>query len=300
MKRLICALLGALLFSVPGGALAGGDNRAAWGGWFLFHGSDGKAIAVPYVSTHGRVVEQMLDLTHVRDGDVVYDLGCGDGRIVIGAAARAGVRGVGIDLDPKRIEESRANARAAGVGDRVTFIHQDLFEADIREATVVTLYLLTEINVRLRPKLFRDLQPGTRIVSHNFDMGEWKADRYIFVDLGRYDFHELYFWVLPANVSGVWKGTTPQRTWSATIRQRFQRIEGNISIDGEVAPISNASITGNVIRFSSKTNTGGSKSITFEGKVSGHQMEGSLKVNDAPPVPCKAMRHPASASSISD
>jgi ribosomal protein L11 methylase PrmA len=133
----------------------------------------------------------MLEMAKVSSKDVVYDLGCGDGRIVVAAAKSYGSRGVGIDIDPKRIAEARALAQAEGVTDLVSFRLEDLFEADIREATVVTLYLLTSLNERLRPKLWRDLKVGTRIVSHAFDMGTWKPEQAANVD-GR----NVYFWTI--------------------------------------------------------------------------------------------------------
>jgi SAM-dependent methyltransferase len=151
---------------------------------------------VIYVPTPPEVVAEMLKVANVTKNDVVYDLGSGDGRIVITAAKERGARGVGIDIDPERIREANENARAAGVTDKVKFLQQDLFETDFREATVVTLYLLPSLNVKLRPKLFKDLRPGTRIVSHSFDMGDWKPDQTIDVD-GR----TVYYWVIPANAS---------------------------------------------------------------------------------------------------
>ncbi len=132
---------------------------------------------VPYVPTPPAVVDAMLDMGGVKKGDVLYDLGCGDGRIVIAAAKRFGVRGVGIDIDPERIQEANENAKAAGVTDLVEFREQNLFDADFREATVVTLYLLPEVNKKLRPKLLSELRPGTRVVSHAFDMGDWTPDQ---------------------------------------------------------------------------------------------------------------------------
>lgn len=132
---------------------------------------------VPYVPTTEPAVQEMLKLAGVRKTDVVYDLGCGDGRIVIAAAKQYGARGVGIDINPERISEARENARKAGVEHLVKFVEQDLFEADIREATVVTLFLLTEVNMRLRPKLLADLKPGTRVVSNTFEMGDWKPEK---------------------------------------------------------------------------------------------------------------------------
>jgi 2-polyprenyl-3-methyl-5-hydroxy-6-metoxy-1,4-benzoquinol methylase len=148
---------------------------------------------VPYVPTRDELVAAMLKLGDVKKGDVLYDLGCGDGRIVITAAQKFGTRGVGIDINPVRIKEAEENARKAGVTDLVKFIEQDLFESSISDATVVTLYLLPSVNMKLRPKLLKDLKPGTRIVSHSFDMGDWKPDKMIEVEG-----EQLFFWVIPA------------------------------------------------------------------------------------------------------
>jgi SAM-dependent methyltransferase len=147
---------------------------------------------VPYVPTPTEVVDEMLRVANVSKDDVVYDLGSGDGRIVIRAAEQHGARGVGIDIDPERVKEAETNAREAGVSDRVTFREQNLFDADIREATVVTLYLLPDINLKLRPKLWRELKPGTRVVSHAFDMGDWNPEQTIEV-AGR----TIYYWTIP-------------------------------------------------------------------------------------------------------
>jgi SAM-dependent methyltransferase len=157
---------------------------------------------VPYVPTTDPAVAAMLKLADVKKGDVVYDLGCGDGRIVIAAAKQMGARGVGIDINPERISEARENARKAGVEKLVRFEENDLFRADIRAASVVTLFLLPEINLKLRPKLLRDLKPGTRIVSNTFDMGDWKPDKESTVgDPADPDFpfsHTLLLWTVPA------------------------------------------------------------------------------------------------------
>jgi ribosomal protein L11 methylase PrmA len=147
---------------------------------------------VIYVPTPEQVVEAMLDVAKVTKNDVVYDLGCGDGRIVVTAAQKFGARGIGIDIDPARIEEANANARRAGVTDRVQFMLADLFTTDISQASVVTLYLLPSLNVKLMPKLMKELKPGTRIVSHAFDMGDWKPEQTLEVE-GR----TIYFWTIP-------------------------------------------------------------------------------------------------------
>jgi SAM-dependent methyltransferase len=155
-----------------------------------------RKLDVWYVPTTTEVVDRMLDVANVGPLDVVYDLGCGDGRIVIAAAKKYGARGVGVDLDPARIREARANAKAAGVENLVTFKVGDLFKTDLTEATVVTLYLLPELNRRLKPKLFAELRPGARVVSHDFDMGrEWPADEYI--KLGT---DGIYLWNMPPHV----------------------------------------------------------------------------------------------------
>ncbi|MBI1788582.1 MAG: class I SAM-dependent methyltransferase [Acidobacteria bacterium] len=152
------------------------------------------SIHAPYVTTPCAVVTAMLKLAQVKPDDVVYDLGSGDGRIVIAAAREFGARGAGVEVNPERVRQARENARRAGVAGRVRFLQQDLFDADIREATVVTLYLLEDLNLRLKPKLLRELKPGTRIVSHSFSMGSWKPAKEVAVDGTR-----LYLWVAPAS-----------------------------------------------------------------------------------------------------
>ena len=151
---------------------------------------------VPYVPTDDRVVAEMLAVANVGKDDVLYDLGSGDGRIVITAAKKFGTRGVGVDIDPERVKEANENAAKAGVTDRVRFVQQDLFQTDFREATVVTLYLLPSVNMRLRPKLLSDLKPGTRVVSHNYDMGDWAPLKTIVVTLPE-DMHTVYYWIVP-------------------------------------------------------------------------------------------------------
>jgi len=147
---------------------------------------------VPYVATPPAVVAKMLELAQVTQDDVVYDLGSGDGRIVIMAAQRFGARGVGVEIDPALVADAHENARRAGVADRVQFLRQDLFETDLRAATVVTLYLMQSVNLELRPKLWRELRPGTRVVSHDFGMGDWPPEQVVSVDN-----HRIYAWTIP-------------------------------------------------------------------------------------------------------
>ena len=147
---------------------------------------------VIFVPTPHDVVEQMLEMAKVKRGDVLYDLGSGDGRIPIAAAKKFGIRAVGIDIDPERIAEANANAKKAGVEKLVTFKQEDLFKTNFSDATVITLYLLPDLNVKLRPRLWAELRPGTRIVSHQFDMGNWKPEKKFEMN-GR----TLYFWTVP-------------------------------------------------------------------------------------------------------
>jgi SAM-dependent methyltransferase len=180
MVRLAVTATAAALLLAPLAARATGDVAA-----------EVRVPDVIYVPTPERVVSTMLELADVRRGDVVYDLGCGDGRIVVAAAKAGAAKAVGIDIDPERVAEARENVRAAGVADRASILEGDLFQLDLRDADVVTLYLLPELNLRLRPKLL-ELKPGTRIVSHAFDMGDWTPDRVAHVD-GK----TVYMWTVP-------------------------------------------------------------------------------------------------------
>jgi len=148
---------------------------------------------VIFVPTPQEVVDQMLKMANVHKGDVLYDLGCGDGRTVVTAAKEYGIRAVGVDINPERIKESEENAKNAGVTNLVSFRNEDLFETDIKEASVVTLYLLPSLNVKLRPRLWKELKPGSRIVSHDFDMGDWPPEKTV-----ELDGHTIYMWTVPA------------------------------------------------------------------------------------------------------
>ena len=156
-------------------------------------------LEAPYVPTPQVVVDRMLEMAEVGPDDVVYDLGSGDGRLVITAAQKFGARGVGIEIEPELVEQANANAEAAGVADRVEFRQQDIFQADFGDATVVTLYLLPEVNLQLRPLLFEQLQPGTRVISHSFDMGDWAPEATETVQ-GPQKLHIIYKWTIPTEI----------------------------------------------------------------------------------------------------
>lgn len=173
-------------------ALAGNEPRPAAGEAAQATQAPSRVPDVVFVPTPEEVVDAMLKVAKVTSKDVVYDLGSGDGRIAIAAAKQHGARAIGIDIDPERIAEAKENARQAGVTDKVRFIQADLFESNISEATVVTLYLLPSLNLKLMPKLMKELKPGTRIVSHAFDMGDWEPEQELDVD-GR----KVYYWTIP-------------------------------------------------------------------------------------------------------
>ena len=238
---------------------------------------------VPYVPTPYEVVNEMLRIAGVSKNDVLYDLGCGDGRIVITAASEIGCRGIGIDIDPQRIEESNNNAVKAGLTDKVKFLQQDLFEADFSEATVVTLYLLQTVNLELRPKILRVLKPGTRIVSHDFSMKEWKADKSTDVKLERRT-HSVYFWIVPANVSGSWDWTSPtgpvKDQYVLELNQRFQKIYGTLFVNGSGLSIERGELKGNELQFTvGRMLEGQIVRMLFKGRVKGNSIEGSIKIN---------------------
>jgi hypothetical protein len=195
------------------------------------------------------------------------DLGSGDGRIVITAAKR-GARALGIEYNPDMVALSKRNAAKEGVNDKVQFIRGDLFESDFSEATVITMFLLTEINLKLRPKIL-DLKPGTRIVSNSFDMAEWKADQTVAVKPEEgcdNNFCEAYLWIVPAKVEGTWK--LPQG--ELMLRQQFQMISGKLQSGANATPITNGKLNGDQISF-----TVGDEQYT--GRVSGNTMQGTFK-----------------------
>lgn len=178
-------------------------------------------LDVPYVPTPQEVVERMLGMAQVSSADFVMDLGCGDGRMLIAAATRYGARGFGVDLNPQRIREAMENAKAAQVLDKVRFEVKNLFDTSIRDADVLTMYLLPNVNLQLRPRILDEMKPGARIVSHAFDMGDWEPDQRDIIDYSR-----IYFWVVPAKVAGRWALTDGAERLELTIDQTFQKLAG--------------------------------------------------------------------------
>ena len=269
--------------------------------WPQFRGFD-----VPFVPTPPEVVDEMLRLADVMAGDLLYDLGCGDGRIVIAAAKRFGIMAVGIDIDPVRITESNENAVRAGVTDKVRFLQQNLFEADFKNASVVTMYLLTSVNRRLRPKLLAELKPGTRLVSHSFDMGEWKPDKTSVVTTSYDDQRDVHFWVVPANVSGRWEwdlADGPQnRHYTLQTTQQFQVVTASGTAGDWPLTINDVELAGDVIKFRAAAEANGKiVSFLYEGKVQGQTIVGTVKPADNPKAPAvkwKAARDPKTVESL--
>jgi len=237
---------------------------------------------VVFVPTPPDVGVEMLKLAGVTNNDLVYDLGSGDGRLVIAAAQLFGARAVGVELDARLVQDSREAAIKAGVADRVTFIWGDLFEVDLRPATAVMLYLTAAMNLRLRPRLLADLRPGTPVVSHGFDMGEWTPDRSVRVfspDGAR----QLNLWIIPARVQGSWavSVTMPDGELKATaiLEQNFQRVTGVLRTPTEVAPIVEASLRGDAIAFSATVGMKpGPRTIRLRGLVAGDSAAGMAEV----------------------
>jgi SAM-dependent methyltransferase len=233
-------------------------------------------LDVPYEPSSEEVIRAMLEVAQVGKDDLVYDLGCGDGRIVIAAAQKAGARGVGVDLDPERIKESLENARKAKVTDRVQFVQQDLFQTDIGKATVVMLYLWPEVNLKLRPKLLRELKPGTRVVSHSHNMGSWEPDQTITVPQG----HNVYFWVIPANVTGIWEWDNPgeKEHTVMNLSQQFQTVSGTLRLGSDEIPVKNPELRGDRLQFvAERFFKGQMQPVRFTGRVQGDLIEGTAE-----------------------
>jgi SAM-dependent methyltransferase len=221
-------------------------------------------LDVIYIPTPQPIVDRMLDIAQVKPGDYMIDFGCGDGRMVVSAAKR-GARGYGVDIDPARIKEANENARKAGVTDRVEFKIANLFEEDLSKADVMAMYLLTDINLRLRPKILDTMKPGARIVSHSFDMGEWEPELRDTVD-----HKNVFFWIVPAKVQGKWQVEDEQK-YTLDLDQKFQMVSGKANIGGKPANVSGR-LSGAEITLT--VDAGGTKQ-QLKGKVDGNQIVGT-------------------------
>jgi SAM-dependent methyltransferase len=271
--------------------------------------------SIPFVATRNDAVRDMLWVASVGKEDVVYDLGSGDGRIVIAAVRDFGARrAVGVEIDPQRIRESRENARKAGVADRVAFIEGDLFTTDFHEASVVTLFVGHAADIRLRPKMFRTLKPGTRIVAHQFGMGEWQPDKTLTVRtvyLGMYsemtnpfseDPHvpdytgneahhgtsdKIMMWVVPAAIAGVWRGKIETaegpEDCQLILHQRLSEVTGTYRLSNQTNPAGNvarADVWGNHVRLEFYGNNRGQRLLRFDGRIEMNKMRGTLEMSD--------------------
>ena len=216
---------------------------------------------VVWVPTAQALVERMLDMAKVTPSDYVIDLGSGDGRTVI-TAARRGAKALGIEFNPDMVELARRNAEKAGVAGKATFVQADLFKTDFSQATVVTLFLLPEINLRLRPRILA-MKPGTRVVSNSFDMGDWRADQVVASVGNCRTFCSAFFWVVPARVEGTWQ----LGEGLLVLEQKYQMLKGTLTSGNVVAPVK-GKLAGAKIAFTA----GG---IEYKGRVSGNVMEGT-------------------------
>ena len=268
-KRLILknsAYLGVLFL----GALA------AWPAIAQVSGDDGRThFDVPFVPTPQVTVDEMLRLANVGPKDFVLDLGSGDGRIVITAATKFGARALGVDLDFHLIIQSEESARQAGVEDRAKFLQQDLFKTDLGQATVISMYLLPAVTQKLRPLLL-GLKPGTRIVSHDFDLGDWKPDRKTYIR------KNVFLWIVPAKVEGSWQTRLAippiERQLELTLTQRFQQVDAHARINGVPAQVWEPTLEGDRLSFMvvDSSDRDNEATLYFSGRVSGNVIEGEL------------------------
>lgn len=244
---------------------------------------------VIFLPSAADVVVRMLAVARVQDDDVVYDLGCGDGRIVIAAARHHRARGVCVDIDASRIAASQRNADTAGVRNRIEFRQADLFDTDLSTATVVALYLSPSLNERLRPKLLREVRAGARIVSHNFDMGDWRPDTVVQVAWPSGTTSTIHAWVVPADVAGTWELTVPStagdRSFRVRFAQHYQELSGTASADGRFVTLSAARLAGDSLEFQLTEQRDHRPTVlSFTGRVSGAEMAGAVQAGADPTV----------------
>lgn len=241
---------------------------------FIHSAADAQKLDVAYVPTPDFVVERMLDMANVGPGDYVIDPGCGDGRIVI-AAAKRGAFGHGVDLNPQRIEEARENAEKAGVAEKVVFVVENIFETDFSRANVIAMYLFPDINIRLRPAFLYKLEPGSRIVSHDFGMDEWKPDQ----QHGRMEDHAVYLWIVPAKVHGNWKWNISGEEFEMSVVQEFQELKLNILSEGKLLNVENSLLLGKRISFI-VNNSSSVKKYVYSGRAENGVITGIVQVHD--------------------
>lgn len=228
-------------------------------------------VPTPYIPSTRENVDEMLRLADVRPNDVVYDLGSGDGRVVIAAARDWGARGVGIEIDPKLAAASRELARREGVADRATFRAEDVFAAKLGDATVVTMYLLSSLVYRLEPKLLAELRPGTRIVAHDYGFADWTPDRHVEIS------KNFYLYVVPAQVAGKWRVSASSqavRSYDVDFEQRYQKIKGGALVPGGFLPAFEARLSGERIAF---VLIDDDTAYRFEGRVAADTIEGVVR-----------------------
>jgi SAM-dependent methyltransferase len=242
-------------------------------------GQPGKDVI--WVPTPEALVQRMLDMAHVTTKDSLVDLGSGDGRTVI-AAAKRGVKALGIEYNPDMVALSRANAEREGVSERARFVEGDVFKTDFSQASVVTMYLLSSLNLKLRPTLLA-MKPGTRIVSHAFTMGDWKPDETATVDGAT-----AYMWVVPARVEGSWKVTGPSGPFELTLAQAYQEIDGKVAGSGLKSTLADPRLEGDQIRFTLVDGAG--RSVRYRGTVRGSAMEGTAQAPGATEATWRAAR----------
>jgi hypothetical protein len=223
-------------------------------------------LDVPYVPTPQDVVDRMLDMARIRAGEFHMDLGSGDGRIAVTAAQKFGARAYGVDINPVRIQEARENAKKAGVSDRAIFEQKNLFETDISKADVLTMYLLPQVNLDLRPKILDTMWPGTRVVSHAFDMGDWQPDQKDSVT-----YRQVYLWIVPAKVNGRWRIEGGAGTFTVSIEQTYQKISGTAEIDGKKMPLRDPTLSGAEVGFAVEIK---GLPYRFQGLVNGDRIDG--------------------------
>ncbi|NLC70929.1 MAG: methyltransferase domain-containing protein [Desulfuromonadaceae bacterium] len=266
-------------------------------------------VDVPYITMPQKDIEKILEMAQVGPDDLLYDLGSGDGRIVIAAAEKRGARGVGVEIDGELVRESRRKAKRANVQDRVEFIESDLFKVDFSKATVVTLYLMPDLNLRLRPTLL-SMPPGTRVISHSWDMGEWQPDEAVFTPSltvrmfpdKKFRRSKIHLWIIPADIRGNWhwREVDGKTLGSLRINQRFQEAEGTLT-DGAGESPATVEIKGDWVRITPKDGQGGKSLPILEGRVDGGVINGTATYKDgtqAKSFPWKAFRQPETMTSV--